>query len=173
MSSRGPPKSSRTPASTSSSMAPALARIWSVLFSARCTAKETSPISSEMPPRAAPIRTWAWAAEYWALMISFLLRKASTLAWSRCSAAVSFSCSSSIPAICSSKPWSSMRAFCLRWRARRAKSSRPASRACLACRSRRAMFSWTLAACCWMRRLAVTISTTPRLTFCSISSCFS
>ena len=42
-----------------------------------------------------------------------------------------------------------------------------------ACMSNLDTFSLTLAACCWICRLAATISTTPRFTLRSISNCFS
>ena len=44
---------------------------------ARCIARPTSAISSPTPVAASEIRTWASAAEYCALMTSFLVRKAS------------------------------------------------------------------------------------------------
>ena len=168
-----PEKSSSIPSSASSSMAPDLALRASVFCSARSTARETSPISSEMPERAPPMRTCAWAALYWALMTSFLLRNASTFTWRRRSALVSFSCSSSMLAIWSSSPSSSNTAVCFRWRANLARSSRPAAIACLAWLSTRSILSLTLAACSCSRRLAVTISTTPRFTSRSISRCLS
>ena len=74
-------------------MAPARACICAVLSWARCTAMPTSPISSEIPETASPILLCASAAVYVALMVSFCVRKASTLDWSRCDAAVSFSSS--------------------------------------------------------------------------------
>ena len=54
--------SSRAPEAISSSTAPARACICWVLSSARCTASPTSPISSEMPENASPMRVWASAA---------------------------------------------------------------------------------------------------------------
>src|ERR1700722_6237949 len=63
MSSRGPPTmSSSAPEAISSSIAPALAFICSVLSSARWIAIPTSPISSEMPVKASLILVCASAA---------------------------------------------------------------------------------------------------------------
>ena len=79
------PISSRAPEAISSSRAPARARMVSILSSARSTAMPTSAMSSEMPVRDSPILVWASAAVYWALIVSFWVRKASTLAVSFCS----------------------------------------------------------------------------------------
>ncbi len=54
-----------------------------------------SAISSPIPVAASPIFTCASAAEYWALIVSFCVRKASTLAESAFSLASSFACCSS------------------------------------------------------------------------------
>src|SRR5262249_37046315 len=63
MSSRGVPvMSSSAPEAINSSIAPARACICAVLSCARCTAMPTSPISSEMPDTASPIRLCASAA---------------------------------------------------------------------------------------------------------------
>lgn len=103
-------------------------------------------------------------------MVSFFVRKESTLAWSRWLARVSFS----------SSPWRLlywMRRSAIwalrplrRVSASRARSSRPADRACLlwfssfaACPS-----SWLI--CSSTRLRLVATSATPRRTFCSSSS---
>src|ERR671915_423500 len=77
--------SSKVPAASSSSTAPARARICSVLSSARCIASPRSAISSPTPEAASPIRTCASAAEYCALMTSFLVRNCSIFWRSFCS----------------------------------------------------------------------------------------
>ena len=69
--------SSNAPAASSSSTADARARMFSVLSSARCIASPRSAISSPTPFAASEIRTCASAAEYWALMTSFLVRNCS------------------------------------------------------------------------------------------------
>ena len=66
------------------------------------------------------------AAEYCALMTSFLVRKASTFACSFCSESISFCCWSSSCATCWSSDCISPSARCLRSSAARARSSRPA-----------------------------------------------
>src|SRR4051794_12019349 len=66
--------SSNAPEASSSSMALARARMFSVLSTARCIAIPTSAISSPTPDAASEIRTEASAAEYCALMTSFLVR---------------------------------------------------------------------------------------------------
>src|SRR3954463_16603132 len=95
--------SSNVPAASSSSTAPARARICSVLSSARWIASPTSAICSPTPWAASEIWTWASAAEYCALMTSFLVRKASTFERSFFSFSVSCSCCASSSLIC----WSS------------------------------------------------------------------
>ena len=57
-----PLRSSSAPEASSSSIAPARACSCAVLSSARWMAMPTSPISSEMPEKASPIRVCAWAA---------------------------------------------------------------------------------------------------------------
>ena len=131
----------------------------------------TSPISSEMPENASLIRVCASAAVYLALMVSFWVRKDSTLACRRCEASVSFS----------SSPWSwaccALRSvICdvradLRVSASRARSSRPIDSAFWA-------WSVSLSDCCcswatWSstRLRLVATSATPRRTFVSSSSC--
>src|SRR5581483_2379209 len=101
--------SSRAPEARSSSTAPARAWSVAVLSSARWMARPTSPISSEMPDTASPILAVASAAVYVALIVSFLVRNASTLVWRRWRATVSLS----------SSAWS-----CWRW------ASRPSSCCC-------------------------------------------
>ena len=66
--------SSNAPEASSSSIAFARARMFSVLSTARCIAMPTSAISSPTPDAASEIRTEASAAEYCALMTSFLVR---------------------------------------------------------------------------------------------------
>ena len=85
-------RSSKVPAFSSSSTADARARIVSVLSSARWIARPRSAISSPTPLAASEIRTWASAAEYCALMTSFLVRNCSIFWRSFCSLAVSASC---------------------------------------------------------------------------------
>ena len=95
MSSWPPPscdRSSNVPAASSSSTADARARICSVLSSARWIASPRSAISSPTPLAASEIFTCASAAEYCALMTSFLVRKDSILARSFFSFSVSASC---------------------------------------------------------------------------------
>ncbi len=167
-----PDWSSSAPEASSSSIAPARAWSWAVLSSARWIAMPTSPISSEMPEKASPILVCAWAAVYVALIVSFFVRKASTLAWSRWAARVSFS----------SSPWSVAcwvsRSVTCCWRAARrdsasrARSSRPSASALRPWSSsvEDCLFSW---ASCSSRRLRlVATSATPRRTFWSSSSCF-
>ena len=66
--------SSNAPEASSSSIALARARMFSVLSTARCIAMPTSAISSPTPDAASEIFTEASAAEYCALMTSFLVR---------------------------------------------------------------------------------------------------
>ena len=102
MSSCGGPSwvmSSNVPAASSSSTAPARAFICSVLSWARCIARPRSAICSPTPLAASPILTCASAAEYCALMTSFLVRKASILARIFFSFSVSDSCCFSSSAI--------------------------------------------------------------------------
>src|SRR5215210_2549385 len=122
-------KSSRAPASVSSSTAAARACICSVLSRARSIASPVSAISSPMPVAASPIRTCASAAEYCALIVSFCVRKDSTLTARRFSLSESLSCCCSRSAIWPSSPWSCCCAKAFRSRAARARSSRPAERA--------------------------------------------
>src|SRR6476661_1878619 len=65
--------SSKAPAFSSSSTAPARARMFSTLSSARCIASPRSAISSPPPVAASEIRTCASEAEYCALMSSFFV----------------------------------------------------------------------------------------------------
>ena len=85
-------RSSKVPAASSSSTADARAFMSSVLSTARCIARPTSAISSPTPVAASEIRTCASAAEYWALMTSFLVRNASIFVRRRFSDSVSLSC---------------------------------------------------------------------------------
>ena len=85
-----------------------------------------------MPEKASLILVWASAAEYVALIVSFLVRKDSTLAWSRWLAWTSFSSWS-----CSPASWVWRSAIWVerperRVRASRARSSRPPASAALA-----------------------------------------
>ena len=140
---------------------------------ARSTAAPTSDISLEMPVAASPIRTWASAAEYCALMTSFCVRNCSIFAESCCEASVSFCCcaSSCWPWVMMSPSWLSIAAFLVSaWRAR---SSR------FACS---AAFAWpsSFSTCCcievyWIssRFFAVVTSAIPRFTFWSWRSCSS
>src|SRR5206468_515238 len=93
-------RSSNVPAASSSPTAPARAFMFSVLSTARCIASPTSAICSPTPVAASEIRTCASAALYWALMTSFLVRKASTFERSCCSESISFCCCDSSSVIC-------------------------------------------------------------------------
>ena len=123
--SRAAVRSSNVPAASSSETASARARICSVLSVARCMARPTSAISSPTPVAASEIRTWASAAEYCALMTSFLVRKASIFVRSFCSDSVSFCCWASSSVTCWSRDCSSVCATFLRSSATRASSSLP------------------------------------------------
>ncbi len=103
--------------------------MFSVLSIARCIARPTSAISSPTPVAASEILTCASAAEYCALMTSFLERNCSIFARSFCSDAVICSCCSSSWAICVSSDWSSVWITFLRSSAVRARSSCPAASA--------------------------------------------
>ena len=173
MESRLSVRSVSAPDSSSSSMAPARARMVSVLFSARSMARPTSAMSSETPVTASEILVCASAAVYWALMVSLRVRKASTLAVSRCSASTSLSCSIWSWAFCSSRDWSWSWAAFLRSSATRARSSRPCASAWRACPSSFSTLCSSFAAWISRRFLLVATSATPRRTFCTISSCFS
>ena len=135
-------RSSNAPACSSSSTADARARIVSVLSSARCIARPRSAISSPTPLAASEIRTWASAAEYCALMTSFLVRNCSIfcaqLLLVRRSAAPAGASSS---LTCWSSDCSSVCASVLRSSAVRARSSRPWASAWRACVS-------SLTTCC-------------------------
>src|SRR5579859_5491096 len=85
-------RSSNVPAASSSPAAWARAFMFSVLSSARCMARPTSAISSPTPVAASEIRTCASAAEYCALMTSFLDRNCSILVRSFCSDSVICTC---------------------------------------------------------------------------------
>ena len=172
MSSDGPVEvtSSSAPDAISSSMAPARACIWAVLSSARWIAIPTSPISSPMPDIASLMRVCASAAVYVALMVSFLVRKASTLACSRRWARVSFSSSPWSWACCVFRSVICWVSPDLRVSASRARSSRPIAMAFSA-------WSWSLVDCCssWFtwsstRLRLVATSATPRRTFPNSSS---
>src|SRR3954454_24042061 len=95
MSSPPPPSarlSSKAPEASSSSIAPARARMFSVLSCARCIASPTSAISSPTPVAASEIFTEASAAEYCALMTSFFVRNWSIFVRSCCSFWISVCC---------------------------------------------------------------------------------
>src|SRR3954452_3953477 len=163
-------RSSNVPAASSSDTASARARICSVLSCARCMARPTSAICSPTPVAASEIRTWASAAEYWALMTSFLVRKASIFWRSFCSESVSFCCWPSSSATCWSSPCSSVWATFLRSSAVRASSSLPAASAWRACVSSFTTDCSSFWDCICRRFFAVTTSAMPFLTFCSDSS---
>ncbi|CAD7767323.1 MAG: hypothetical protein DNFNHJIP_00731 [Candidatus Argoarchaeum ethanivorans] len=135
-------------------------------------ASPTSVISSPMPLTDSVILTCASAAEYCALIVSFLLRKASTLAESLFSVATSFSCSCSIPTICWVSCSNCACSCALSVSAVRARSSLPASRAAFACEVCLSIFACSFVRCISSRFLEVATSATPRFTFRSISSCF-
>src|SRR5581483_1014405 len=173
MSSPDEVKSSSDPAAVSSSIAFARACSSCVLSFARSTAMPTSSMLRPMPVAASPIFTWASAAEYCALMISFCVRKASIFAESVFSPSTSFCCCASscwpCPMIPLSWPWIAA----LRVSASRARSSRFAFSACFA-------WSSSLSTCCCIpvycsssRFFAVVTSAIPRRTFCSWRSCSS
>ena len=88
-------------------------------------ASPTSAISSPTPLAASEIFTEASAAEYCALMTSFLVRNCSILERSFCSFSISDACWDSSSATCWSSDCSSPCANCLRSSAVRARSSRP------------------------------------------------
>src|SRR5919197_4756828 len=164
-------KSSSAPEVVSSSIALARACICSVLSLARWIASPVSAICSPIPVAASPIRTDASAAEYCALITSFCERKASIFAWSCFSLATSFSCCCSSCCTCWSSPWSCCWTADFRSRAWRARSSRPAERACRACVSSLTTLCSSCCVCIWRRFFAVTTSATPRFTFWSNWSC--
>src|SRR5262245_59765616 len=165
--------SSSAPVATSSSTAAARACICAVLSFARWIASPVSAICSPSPVAASPIRTWASAAEYCALMTSFSVRKDSIFAWSCFWLSTSFSCCASSCWIWTSRPWSCCCTPDLRSSACRARSSRPAASACRAWLSSFRTLCSSCAVCIWSRFFAVTTSAMPRLTFWSDSSCFS
>ncbi len=78
-------RSEKVPAASSSWTALARAFMFSVLSTAPLHREATSAIESPTPVAASEIRTWASAAEYWALMTSFLLRNCSILVRRFCS----------------------------------------------------------------------------------------
>src|SRR3954451_19615403 len=139
---------------------------------ARCMARPTSAISSPTPVAASEILTEASAAEYWALMTSFLVRNWSIFVRSDCSFSISPCCWDSSSATCWSSDCSSPWANCLRSSAVRARSSRPWERAWRACVS--SLTTCCSSFCCWSCRrfLDVTTSAMPFLTFWSSSICF-
>src|SRR5829696_2908941 len=153
-------------------MALARARMFSVLSTARCIAMPTSAISSPTPVAASEILTWASAAEYWALMTSFLVRNCSSLERSFCSLSIRPCCCCSSSATCWSSVCSSVWANCLRSSAVRARSSRPPASAWRAWVSSLTTCCSSFCCCSCRRFLAVTTSAMPFLTFCSSSICF-
>src|SRR4051794_31100796 len=164
--------SSNAPAASSSSIAFARARMFSVLSTARCMAMPTSAISSPTPDAASEIFTCASAAEYCALMTSFLVRNWSILVRSWRSLSMSDCCWVSSSATWPSSDCSSSWVNCLRSSATRARSSRFWASAWRACVS---SFSTCCSSfCCWSWRrfLDVTTSAIPFLTFWSSSICF-
>src|SRR3954447_4391856 len=163
--------SSNVPAFSSSSTAWPRAFIVATLSSARCIARPRSAICSPTPVAASEIWTWASAAEYCALMTSFLVRKASIFVRSFCSFSVRDCCWASSSVTCWSSDWSSVWATVLRSRAARARSSRPCARAWRACVSSFTICCSSLSDCIWRRFLEVTTSAMPFLTFWSSSSC--
>src|SRR4051794_14507291 len=165
-------RSSNVPAASSSETASARARICSVLSVARCMARPTSAICSPTPVAASEIRTCASAAEYWALMTSFFVRKASIFWRSFASESISFCCWPSSSATCWSSDCSSVCATFLRSSAVRASSSFPAASAWRACVSSLTTDCSSFCDCICRRFFAVTTSAIPFLTFCSDSSCF-
>ena len=165
-------RSSNVPAASSSWTASARAFMFSVLSSARCMARPTSAISSPTPVAASEIRTWASAAEYWALMTSFLERNCSILVRSFCSEAVICSCCCSSWAICESSDCSSVCRTFLRSSAVRASSSLPAASAWRAWVSSLTTCCWNFSSCSCRRFFEVTTSAIPFLTFWSSSICF-
>src|SRR5215469_14568569 len=172
MASGEPPAwSSSAPEASSSSIAPARACICAVLSSARWIARPMSPISSEMPEKASLMRVCASAAVYVALMVSFLVRKASTLACSRCEASVSFSSCSCSWAYCTCRSLSWPCRLALFCSAARARSSRPFPSASRAWFSRRVTSFCSEFICSSTRLRDVATSATPRLTRVSISTC--
>ncbi len=120
------------PAFSSSSTAAGPGAHRSVLSSARWIASPRSAISSPTPLAASEILTCASAAEYWALMTSFLVRKVSILVRSFFSFSMSCSCCVSSSLTCVSSDCSSVWATVLRSSAARARSSRPCETACRA-----------------------------------------
>src|SRR3954469_14056589 len=164
--------SSNAPDASSSSMALARARMFSVLSTARCMARPTSAISSPTPVAASEILTCASAAEYWALMTSFLVRNCSSLERSFCSLSISPCCCVSSSATCWSSVCSSVCANCLRSSAVRARSSRPAASAWRAWVSSLTTCCSSFCCCSWRLFFDVTTSAIPFLTFCSSSICF-
>src|SRR5215218_1141810 len=163
-------RSSNVPAASSSETASARARICSVLSCARCMARPTSAICSPTPVAASEIRTCASAAEYWALMTSFLVRKASIFWRSLASESVSFCCWASSSVTCWSSDCSSVCATFLRSSAVRASSSLPAASAWRACVSSFTTDCSSFWDCICRRFFAVTTSAMPFLTFCNDSS---
>ena len=112
--------SSNAPEASSSSIALARARMFSVLSTARCIAMPTSAISSPTPDAASEIFTEASAAEYCALMTSFLVRNWSIFVRSVASLSISAAAGSRAPAP-----------------ARRAPAARPGRTACAPARRAR------------------------------------
>src|SRR4051794_25372053 len=164
--------SSNAPEASSSSIAFARARMFSVLSTARCIAIPTSAISSPTPDAASEILTEASAAEYCALMTSFLVRNWSIFDRSFCSLSTSDCCWASSSWTCVSSDCSSVWANCLRSRATRARSSRFWASAWRACVS--SLTTCCSSFCCWSCRrfLEVTTSAMPFLTCWSSSICF-
>ncbi len=157
-------RSSNVPAASSSSTADARARMSSVLSSARWMARPRSAICSPTPVAASEIRTWASAAEYWALMTSFLVRKASIFWRSFCSFSVSCSCWRSSSETWPSSDWSSVWTPVLRSRATRARSSLPWESAWRAWVSSLTTWASIFCDCIWIRFFEVVTSAIPFLT---------
>ena len=104
-------------------------------------------------------------------MVSFLVRKASTLDCSRWEATVSFSSSACNWAYCTCRSFSWVCADALRSSAARARSSRPIPSALRAWSSSLFEDCWSWFICSSTRLRDVATSATPRRTFVSNSSC--
>ena len=165
--------SSSTPDSISSSSAPAWACIVAILSWARCRAAPESPRDLEIPATLSSTELTAWAAVYWALSVSFWVRKVLTRCWRAASVLVSFS-SSSVSCWC----WGSMAsiwawATAFRDSASLARSSRPWARAARAWSWRWSTVCWSWVSCSSICLREAAMSTRARRTWVICSSIFS